>query len=96
VRDQTRATGERFGFGWSVGGLPEPVTTPVDYHLHVMRKALGAPPFCGRILDAGCGDGVDLASVALGDGCQAIGVELSDGGIRASAARIGARLAGPG
>jgi SAM-dependent methyltransferase len=39
------------------------------------------------VLDAGCGEGVDLASVALTDECRAVGVELSDGGVRASAAR---------
>lgn len=88
MTDETRATGERFGFGWSVGGRPAPITAPVEYHLHVMKSALGAPPFRGRILDAGCGEGVDLASVVLNDGCRAVGVELSDGGVWASAARI--------
>jgi SAM-dependent methyltransferase len=87
LSDQTRATSERFGHGWIVGGRPAPVTEPIAYHLHAMRAVLGAPPFRGRVLDAGCGEGIDLASVVLSDGCTAIGVELSNGGVIASAAR---------
>lgn len=88
MSDQTQATSERFGFGWIAGGLPVPVTEPVPYHLHNMKAALGAPSFRGRILDAGCGEGVDLASVVLTDGCRAVGLELSAGGIQATAARV--------
>ena len=53
-----------------------------------MQKAVSAPPFTGLILDAGCGDGVDLASTGLDQNCRVVGVELSDGGVRASASRI--------
>jgi SAM-dependent methyltransferase len=53
-----------------------------------MRTALGAPPLSGLVLDAGAGEGIDLASVGLTAGCRAVGVELSRGGIRATAARI--------
>jgi SAM-dependent methyltransferase len=88
VTDRTRATGERFGYGWTAGGVPLAATRPGAYHLHVMQTAVNAPPFSGLILDAGCGDGVDLASTGLTEGCRVIGVELSDGGVRASAARI--------
>lgn len=88
MSDQTQATSERFGHGWIAGGLPAPITVPVDYHLQAMRRALGAPAFSGRVLDAGCGEGIDLASVALSDNCRAVGVELSNGGVQASAARI--------
>ena len=90
MKDQTRATGERFGYGWTAGGTPAPVVEPSPYHLHVMQTAVGAAPFRGLILDAGCGDGVDLANTGLADGCRAIGLELSDGGVRASASRIAA------
>jgi len=88
VTDKTRATSERFGYGWTVGGLPQPVTAPVPYHLHAMQTALGAPPLSGLVLDAGAGEGLDLASVGLTPGCRAVGVELSAGGVRATAARI--------
>ena len=63
--DKTRATGERFGHGWTAAGVPPPVTTPGKYHLHVMQTAVQAPPFQGLILDAGCGEGIDLATVGL-------------------------------
>jgi SAM-dependent methyltransferase len=96
VTDKTRATSERFGYGWTAGGVPPASATPSHYHLHVMQQAVSAPPFHGLVLDAGCGDGVDLATVGLTGGCRVVGVELSDGGIRASSARIaeipGARL----
>jgi SAM-dependent methyltransferase len=88
MTDQTRATSDRFGYGWVAAGLPAPVTSPVDYHLHLMRRALGAPVLSGLVLDAGAGEGIDLASVGLTPGCRAVGVELSRGGIRATAARI--------
>ena len=88
MTDRTKATSERFGYGWIAGGLPDPVTSPVHYHLHLMQTALGAPPPAGLVLDAGAGEGIDLASVGLTPGCRAVGVELSPGGIRATAARI--------
>lgn len=84
----THATSERFGYGWIAGGRPAPVTAPIEYHLHAMQAALGAPPFAGRILDAGCGEGIDLASVSLSAPVNAVGVELSNGGVAATAARI--------
>ena len=86
--DQTRATGERFGHGWIAAGVPPPVTAGGQYHLDVMQKAVQAPPFKGLILDAGCGDGVDLATTGLTGGCRVVGVELSDGGVIASGSRI--------
>jgi ubiquinone/menaquinone biosynthesis C-methylase UbiE len=88
VTDKTRATSDRFGYGWVAAGLPEPVTSPIAYHLHLMQTALDAPPFSGLVLDAGAGEGIDLASVGLTPGCRAVGVELSNGGIQATAARI--------
>ena len=88
MTNKTRDTSERFGYGWTAAGLPEPVTAPIDYHLHVLQTSLGAPPFKGLILDAGCGEGIDLASVGLSPDCRAVGLELSPGGIRATKARI--------
>jgi ubiquinone/menaquinone biosynthesis C-methylase UbiE len=88
VPTPTQATSERFGYGWVAGGRPAPVTSPIDYHLHAMQSALGAPPFKGRVLDAGCGEGIDLASVSLSGATRAVGVELSHGGIAATSARI--------
>jgi ubiquinone/menaquinone biosynthesis C-methylase UbiE len=64
------------------------MTGPVEYHLSAMQSVLSAPPFGGRILDAGCGEGIDLASIAFSKLVTAIGVELSNGGIAATSARI--------
>ena len=89
MTDKTRATSERFGYGWTAAGLPEPVTAPD--RLSPARHADGArrAAACqGLVLDAGAGEGIDLASVGLSPGCRAVGVELSPGGIRATAARI--------
>jgi SAM-dependent methyltransferase len=47
---------------------------------------LGAPR--GVVLDAGCGDGLDLVNHASRPGVEVIGVDLSDGGCQTSAARI--------
>jgi ubiquinone/menaquinone biosynthesis C-methylase UbiE len=88
VTDRTKATSDRFGYGWTAAGLPRPLTAPVDYHLRLMQTALGAPKPAGLVLDAGAGEGIDLASVGLSPGCRAVGVELSRGGIQATAARI--------
>lgn len=55
-----------------------------------MQAALGAPPLSGRVLDAGCGEGIDLASVALTGARRAVGVEISTGGVEATSARISA------
>jgi SAM-dependent methyltransferase len=81
-------TAESFGYMW--GEQEERVVPPETvwpYHLHAMVEALGAPPLRGLILDAGCGEGIDLSMVALDPACEIIGVELSDGGVRTSVAR---------
>jgi SAM-dependent methyltransferase len=81
----TAATSERFGHMWA--DRLAPVVTPVSYHLETMRTQLGAPPLTGRILDAGCGEGIDLGSIALDNSVRAVGLELSTGGARTSRAR---------
>ncbi len=88
MSNQTHATSERFGYGFVAGGVPPPLAGAMAYHLRAMQAALGAPPFSGRILDAGCGEGIDLVSLALTSPVTAIGLELSDGGRTATAARI--------
>jgi SAM-dependent methyltransferase len=52
-----------------------------------MQDALRAPAFEGLILDAGCGDGMDLALLSLDAKCEVVGVELSSGGVATSRAR---------
>jgi SAM-dependent methyltransferase len=81
-------TAAYFGYMWGEQAASVlPPATPSPYHLHAMQEALSAPPFRGLILDAGCGEGIDLAMVALDPACEIIGVELSDGGVDTSLAR---------
>jgi SAM-dependent methyltransferase len=84
----TTSTAKYFGYMWGEQAsrvLPPQEVSP--YHLQAMRDALEVPPLDGLILDAGCGEGIDLAMVALRPTCEAIGVELSGGGVATSLAR---------
>lgn len=81
----TADTSERFGYMWA--DRTAPVVAPVRYHLEIMRESLGAPAVTGRVLDAGCGEGIDLGSIALDPSVDAVGVELSTGGAHTSRAR---------
>lgn len=86
--DDSTSTARYFGYMWGEQAPNvAPPTRPSPYHLHAMQQALDAPPLEGLILDAGCGEGIDLAMVALDPGCEIIGVELSSGGVRTSLAR---------
>jgi SAM-dependent methyltransferase/uncharacterized protein YbaR (Trm112 family) len=80
-------TASSFGYLWaqSVPGA-EPYD-PVSYHFAKIERSLSLEPPSGLVLDAGCGDGIDLANQASRDGVEAIGVELSVGGCRTSYAR---------
>lgn len=82
------ATAKYFGYMWGEQAQQVvPITVASPYHLHAMQQALGAPPFAGVILDGGCGEGIDLAMVALDPACEAVGVELSSGGVATTLAR---------
>ena len=86
--DDRTPTARAFGYMW---GEQTPHAAPlqvsIPYHLHAMQQALDGPRFDGLVLDAGCGEGIDLAMVALDPACEAIGVELSAGGVDTSVAR---------
>lgn len=83
----TARTAVRFGCLWSHSN-PDQTREPGPYHFEKMAATLGLEEPRGVIMDAGCGDGVDLARHAERGGVESIGVELSDGGCRASAARV--------
>lgn len=87
VTDRTD-TARRFGYMW---GRQAARVTPAEqvrpYHLSAMQAALEAPPLEGLVLDAGCGEGLDLAMLALDPRCRVVGVELSGGGVTTSLAR---------
>jgi SAM-dependent methyltransferase len=81
-------TAKYFGYMWGAQAQAvAPPTEPSPYHLEALRRALDAPPLKGLILDAGCGEGVDLSMVALDRDCEVIGVELSSGGVTTTLAR---------
>ena len=87
VSDETD-TGRRFGYMWAgQAARVSPPDTLRPYHLHRMLETLDARPLAGLILDAGCGEGQDLAMVALDPRCEVVGVELSGGGVTTSVAR---------
>mgnify|MGYP003346535164 CR=1 FL=1 len=86
--DQTRRpTAARFGYLWARSLPRHQVDEPVAYHFAKMRSSLSLEPPHGVVLDAGCGDGVDLANQAMTGDVEVIGVELSDGGVATSVER---------
>jgi SAM-dependent methyltransferase len=81
-----RRTPEAFGYLWS-----QPFSASAErrpYHFEWMRTALHFDAPRGLVMDAGCGDGIDLVSHARRAGVAVIGVELSEAGCRTSIARI--------
>ena len=77
-----------FGYIWGLRAQTiQPPERVYPFHLHVMYESLGGPRLEGFILDAGCGDGEDLALTALDPKCDVVGVELSAGGVATSVAR---------
>jgi SAM-dependent methyltransferase len=86
--DETRPrTAASFGYLWAKSVPGEEVYESKAYHYAKMEQSLALPAPHGLVLDAGCGDGVDLANQARRTGVEVIGVELSDGGCRTSYAR---------
>jgi SAM-dependent methyltransferase len=86
--DPTRSrTAASFGYLWAQSVPGGEVYDSKTYHFAKIERSLSLAPPKGLVLDAGCGDGIDLANQALRDGVEAIGVELSDGGCRTSFAR---------
>ena len=88
----TVRTARSFGYLWSrVEPLVDVVPRP--YHFEKMASALSLPALRGLVLDAGCGDGIDLVNQARSPDAEVIGVELSDGGCQTSFSRV-VRLVG--
>jgi uncharacterized protein YbaR (Trm112 family) len=73
-------TSATFGYGWEQPEAP-PVTATIPWHWIKMQRALHLEPPAGLTLDAGCGDGIDVANHALAGGPDVIGVDVSDGGV---------------
>ena len=81
-------TADTFGYNWSERAV-RPVTATIPWHYVKMQRALNLAPPAGLILDAGCGDGIDLANQALAARDDVIGVDVSDGGVAQSWRRAG-------
>jgi SAM-dependent methyltransferase/uncharacterized protein YbaR (Trm112 family) len=79
--DGTRPrTAASFGYLWAQSVPGAEAYDAVDYHFAKMEKSLSLDPPRGLVLDAGCGDGIDVANQARREGVEVVGVELSDGG----------------
>lgn len=80
-------TAASFGYLWaSADGVRDGYGAAALHHT-LMDRRLALDPPAGLVLDAGCGDGLDVVAHAARAGVEAIGVEISDGGSRAAFAR---------
>ncbi len=84
--EKTR-TAERFGDLWSRSDPAIQTHDPLRYHTPRLVQVLALPPPDGVVLDAGCGEGIDVVAQAQRPGVKVVGVELSEAGCRISAAR---------
>lgn len=75
-------TAESFGFLWT--RTTDKAAHGGGAHSAKMLAALRLPAPVGTILDAGCGDGSDVAALAGQKAAEVVGVEISDGGTRAA------------
>jgi SAM-dependent methyltransferase len=87
----TAHTADMFGYAWSQTRVAD-VHRPRPWHYAKMERALELDAIRGLVLDAGAGDGVDVANQVLRPDTEVIGVELSDGGVQRAWQRAG-RLA---
>ena len=83
----TRRTSRSYSLLWEKAFGRPMGNESKSYHLEEIRESLGLDEPQGRILDAGCGEGVDLANQGKRPGVKIVGVELSAGGCWASARR---------
>jgi SAM-dependent methyltransferase len=83
----TRRTGKSFGFLWSRSSPRATGAALHPYHFERMASSVGVDAPQGLVLDAGCGEGIDLVNQARQPGVEILGVELSEGGCQASLTR---------
>ena len=82
--DVTDDTAEKFGYLWGCSSAHPVANGFGPYHFERMAERLSLPPLRGLVLDAGCGEGVDLVNQAGRSRVELIGVELSDRGCQVS------------
>ncbi len=88
-------TRSSFGYLWSRSA--ERPEMPARYHLDRMRESLRLPPPQGLVLDAGCGEGIDLINAArdsLRDTQWPIPAEGADTALESSRTSYSAELIG--
>ena len=73
-----RRTAQRYSLLWSQG---DPTAAPAEYHYDRVSRLLPAGHLRGRILDAGCGDGIDSLRMAQRGQSAVVSVDLSPGGV---------------
>ncbi len=61
VRETVR-TAASFGYLWDRSSITPVLYEPRSYHFEKMERALSLPLPSGLVLNAGCGDGIDLAN----------------------------------
>ena len=80
----TSRTARSFGYLWSRSEIGREPYGAREYHFDRMAAALRLEAPHGLILDAGCGDGIDLANQAARPDVEVVGVDISTGGTRTS------------
>lgn len=71
-------TGSSYGYLWS--RARRRAELPRSTHYRKMERALSLGALRGLVLDAGCGEGIDLVNAARDSEAEIIGLELSSGG----------------
>jgi SAM-dependent methyltransferase len=82
---ERRWTASRYGYLWAQASLASTDARP--FHFEKIQAAVALPPVRGAVLDAGCGEGKDLANIARRTDVEVVGVELSAGGVAKAYAR---------
>lgn len=85
AQSDKRRTAVSYGYLWQKTWSRQKTWPQIDsYHFEKMEQALKLQPHRGLVLDAGCGQGIDLFNHARRPGVEAVGVDLSEGGSRAT------------
>jgi len=79
-------TASSFGFLWRQTRISD-VPPTQRHHFSKLQEKLSLLPLRGLVLDAGCGEGIDLADLGRRTDVEIVGVDVSDGGCLASASR---------
>ncbi len=73
-----------YSYLWNRSAVMRDATQHNAYHVHRIQQHLPCSFPQGLILDAGCGQGIDLVHQARRKGVEIVGIELSSGGCRIS------------